>query len=227
MTTWWVTDILGDDPSGYIRLLSWIFWVIFSICLHELAHGWAAIEQGDDTPRTTGHMTLNPLVHMGRMSLLMFALIGIAWGAMPVNPSRFRDGLLGDAKVSAAGPAMNLLLAVIALTILGALEAMAAGPGASEGVKAFAEQLTPFLLIGGILNIALMALNLLPIPPLDGSTILRSLVPATERIYSHQNVDRFALLALLAVFFFGGRYLFSFAASAAYWWTGLIGNLLT
>lgn len=224
MATWWVTDILGDDPSGYIRLLSWIFWVIFSICLHELAHGWAALEQGDDTPRVTGHMTINPLVHMGRMSLLMFALIGIAWGAMPVNPSRFRDGRFGDAKVAAAGPVMNLVLAICALTILGALEATTAGSAA--GAAAFIDLLKPFLEIGGRLNIALMALNLLPIPPLDGSTILRSLVPATERIYSHQNVDRFALLALLAVFFFGGQYLFSFAASAAQWWTGVIAHLL-
>lgn len=54
--------------------------VIFSITLHELAHGWAAIWQGDRTPIETGHMTWNPLVHMGWASLLMFAIVGIAWG---------------------------------------------------------------------------------------------------------------------------------------------------
>jgi hypothetical protein len=68
--------------------VAWAVWVIASVCLHELSHGVAAIKLGDNTPIYTGHMTWNPLVHMGRMSLIMFALVGLAWGMMPVTPSR-------------------------------------------------------------------------------------------------------------------------------------------
>ena len=58
---WWVAELLRDSP---MLLASWVVWVIGSIVLHELAHGWAAIRQGDDTPRALGHMTWNPIVHM-------------------------------------------------------------------------------------------------------------------------------------------------------------------
>lgn len=222
MSTWWVADVL--QHGGYIYLFSWIFWVLLSICLHELAHGWAAIHQGDDTPIALGHMNLNPLVHMGQMSLLMFAVIGIAWGAMPVNPSRFRDGRLGDAKVSAAGPAMNLLLALITLTGLGLLVGMMAGKDAATST--FVVNFGTFLEVGGRLNLALLILNLLPIPPLDGSTIVRSLIPSTERIYSREGFDRFGLFILIAVFWFGGQYLWRAADFVTEWWTLLVAHTL-
>lgn len=93
-------------------LVSWVFWVIVSIVLHELGHGFTAIRAGDRTPIELGHMTPNPIVHMGRSSLIAFALFGFAWGAMPVNPSKFR-GPYDRLKVSGAGPAVNVGLAVV------------------------------------------------------------------------------------------------------------------
>ena len=104
---WWMHAVY--DSGGLAAVLGWVFWVIFSICLHELAHGWAAIWQGDRTPRETGHMTMNPMVHMGGASLIVFALVGIAWGLMPTDPSRYRWGRRGRIAVAAAGPLMNLL----------------------------------------------------------------------------------------------------------------------
>ena len=88
-TGWWIHD-LWQSGQGTL-LVSWIFWVIASITLHELAHGWAAIFQGDDTPLVTGHMTANPVVHMGIPSIFIFLLLGIAWGAMPINPYKLRN----------------------------------------------------------------------------------------------------------------------------------------
>jgi hypothetical protein len=76
MNDWWVLS--AYKFGGAALLVSWIFWVIFSITMHELAHGWAALWQGDDTPRRYHRMTLNPVVHMGPVSLIMFALLGIA-----------------------------------------------------------------------------------------------------------------------------------------------------
>ena len=86
--TWWVHQLYQD--GRVVELISWVFWVILSITLHELAHGWAALWQGDDTPRRMHRMTANPLVHMGGWSLLLFAVVGIAWGVMPTDPSRYR-----------------------------------------------------------------------------------------------------------------------------------------
>ena len=169
------------------ELVSWIFWVIAAITLHELAHGWAAIYEGDDTPITTGHMTANPIVHMGVPSIVVFLLLGIAWGLMPINPYRFRHGKWGRILVAAAGPVMNLVLAFITLTILAFVIDL-------EGEQT---DLTIFLFTGGFLNLVLFAFNLLPIPPLDGSVILSNLSTTVARWYSHPQAGIAGLLFLL------------------------------
>lgn len=186
---WWVEAVLQRD--GPIALVSWIFWVIFSITLHELAHGWAAIAQGDRTPIERGHMTMNPLVHMGPMSLLLFALAGIAWGAMPVNPHRFRSGARGDVLVSGAGPAMNFALSLACIAVLGLLLRFGTAP----------QNLAMFLYTGAFLNIALGLLNLLPVPPLDGSRIVAGVIPETRRLYDHPNAPIVGLAVFFLIFF--------------------------
>ena len=163
MNSWWVHDLY--DNLGLVAVASWIVVVIGSITLHELAHGWAALWEGDGTPRELGHMTGNPLVHMGSMSLLLFAVLGIAFGLMPVTPSRFRHGYVGRIVVSAAGPVMNLLLFLIFAVALGLMERF----GASGPV---ADNVSIFLNFGAMLNVVLVVLNLLPLPPLDGWGIL-------------------------------------------------------
>ncbi len=223
MSSWWVQRLL--ESGGYVLLFSWAFWVILSICLHELAHGWAAIEQGDDTPIVLGHMNLNPLVHMGRFSLLMFAIVGVAWGLMPVNPSRFRDGRLGDAKVAAAGPAMNLLLALVALTALGILWGLVWRSTSPPGD--FAQNLHTFLWTGGMLNLVLMGLNLLPILPLDGSRIAAALSPSVDRLYHHQAAGPVSLACFILTFVVFSDYAFKAAGAAAEWWARLIASTLS
>ncbi len=190
---WWVHDLYQQGQT--VKLVSWIFWVIFSIVLHELAHGWAALWQGDDTPRRLGRMTVNPLVHMGMTSLLIFALIGLAWGAMPVNPGRFRNRRYGDVLVSLAGPAMNILLSLAALT--GVSLWLRFGPRAQP----LHENVATFLWTGGWLNIVLALLNLLPIPPLDGSRILAGLSRKARDLYNHPQAQLFGMFMLMAIFF--------------------------
>ena len=163
------------EPETQLYFGCVVVTVIISIVLHELAHGWAAIWQGDDTPKMAGHMTADPMVHMGGMSLLMLALVGMAFGAMPVNPRNFRSRF-GDALVSAAGPAMNFLLAFAALTALAVW--MRLGGIADEGPAHNGQYL---LRIFGVTNIALGIFNLIPVPPLDGSSVLGNFVPAYRR----------------------------------------------
>ena len=185
--TWWVHDLWMSGRG--IELVSWIFWVIASITLHELAHGWAAIWEGDDTPLTTGHMTANPVVHMGVPSMIAFLIIGIAWGMMPVNPYRFRHGKWGRILVSFAGPAMNLLIAFVVLTILGCIT----NPQVEQ------TNVEAFLLLGGFLNLILFALNMLPVPPLDGSNILANLSTTIGGWYRHPQAQMAGLLLFFAL----------------------------
>ena len=182
MGGWWVHDLWNAGRGT--ELVAWIFWVIFSITLHELAHGWAALWEGDDTPRVTGHMSANPVVHMGLPSMILFLIMGIAWGMMPVNPYKFRHGKWGQILVSFAGPAMNLLIAFVVLTVLGFM------------IDPMMEQtdVETFLLTGGFLNLILFALNMLPVPPLDGSNILANLSSTVGSWYRHPRAQMAGLL---------------------------------
>jgi Zn-dependent protease len=164
---WWAANLWQISP---VLLVSWVFWVIFSITLHELAHGWTAIRHGDDTPVRTGHMSVNPLVHMGPISLIAFALVGIAWGAMPVDPSRLK-GRHADAMVAGAGPVMNLGLALICVVLGACVVELLPRAGAGDDAVS---RLWQFFSAGGVLNILLAIFNMVPIPPLDGSRVLAS-----------------------------------------------------
>jgi Zn-dependent protease len=199
MLGWWVADAWEQNP---VFLVSWVVWVIGSIVLHELAHGWTAIRCGDRTPILTGHMTWNPLVHMGQMSLIMFAVVGIAWGAMPVNPANFR-GRYDDAKVALAGPMMNLLL--FALSLCGAVAAVIFSRQLGDPLG---PNLRVFAVSGAFLNLALMIFNLIPAPPLDGYRIIADLVPAYRRMWEGPNAALIATGAFIAIFWFGGPWAF-------------------
>ncbi|MEO1583137.1 MAG: site-2 protease family protein [Planctomycetota bacterium] len=198
--SWWVHDVYGE--SGIVGVVSWIVIVIGSICLHELSHGWAALRQGDPTPEALGHMTWNPLVHMPQTSLFLFAFLGIAYGLMPVDPSRFRSRY-GDAYVAAAGPAMNLLLAGIFVAIGGLVLAYIQQLG-----DPFGPNLLRFCELAVVLNVTLALFNLIPVPPLDGSRILGDFVPSYRGLFESENGQWVGLGLFLLVFFFAGRFLF-------------------
>ncbi len=171
-----IERLFSGNPADRFYFLAVVLVVVVSIVLHELAHGWAAIKLGDDTPIHQGRMTPNPLVHMGLFSLLALAMVGLAWGQMPIDSSRLR-GKRAETKVALAGPAMNLLLAIVCLTALG-LWLRFGGPAPGPGLAENGQQL---LQIGGMVNLALLAFNLLPIPPLDGSHVASDFFPGYRR----------------------------------------------
>ena len=157
-------EYLFRDPWFF---LSWSLIIIFSICVHEYAHAYAAVRRGDSTAVT--HLTLNPMVQMGPLSLATLALIGFAWGAVPIREGIFwrpRD----RAWVSAVGPLSNLVLCAIFAT-LSAITVRVAGAGAPAVF---------FLSLGAQANGVLFVLNLLPAPMLDGWSVLSAWFPAME-----------------------------------------------
>lgn len=212
---WWVADFWNHASYGPVWVVSWLVWVIVSIVLHELAHGWAALYHGDTTPRDTGHMTWNPLVHMGHFSLIALAVFGIAWGAMPVDPSRMR-GRHADAVVSAAGPAMNLLLALIALICLIIWRPLADGSlisGMTIG-EPLGGNLTAFFFIGAFINLLLLLFNLLPVMPLDGGRITAHYIRPYREFVQTEHGMWISLGGMLLFFFFAFRFIIPAAMGA-------------
>lgn len=174
---------LATDPILFCRI---IVIVITSVCLHELAHGCAALSQGDDTPKRSGHMTLNPVIHMGWESIIFLCLAGIAWGQMPVNSSKFRNPRIGNILVSAVGPLSNLALSILFIVMLQLNSSYANSVILS----------TEFLWLAAHVNLYLFIFNLLPIPPLDGFRVCSEIFPALKQLeYSH-----FGLFALVILF---------------------------
>jgi Zn-dependent protease len=203
---WWVSDLINDPTLGFPALFAWAFCVIGSIVLHELAHGWAAIRLGDQTPIHTGHMTWNPLVHMGGFSLIAFLLIGIAWGSMPVDTSRLR-GRHGAALVALAGPAMNVALAIACCVGFGLWAVLAPKMGVTDPLLTNFER---FFFFGVSLNIVLALFNLVPIMPLDGGRILAEYSRAYADLLRTDNGRWIFFGAFALLFFFGAELIFGF-----------------
>ena len=175
----------AEDP---FYVVSWIAVITFSICVHECAHAWAALKLGDDTAAENGHLSLNPMVQMGWMSLLLLALFGLAWGAVPVDPRRLRTAGRA-ALVAAAGPVANLLLAVVFSALM---VASAFLPEDAQTVP------LAFFRLAAVANGVLFLFNLLPIPMFDGWTVLSAVVPPMQRVDPVQ-VQTWSWLLLLAV----------------------------
>jgi Zn-dependent protease len=204
---WWSRYL---EDGQYWLLYVFAMWIIVSICLHELAHGWAALQQGDSTPRDLGRMTINPMVHMGGMALIAFVIAGFTWGSMPVDRSRFKWGRWGEVWVAAAGPLMNLLLAVLLFTALGiACNITGVSPSTiwaelhpelrhpSDGVGGSVHKLHQALLLGGEINAALFVFNLIPLLPLDGASIVAGMSRVTYRLYNSPKAPLVSLIVLV------------------------------
>ena len=156
--------------------------VVFSICLHEFFHAWTALKFGDTTAADRGHLTLNPLKQMGPMSMIMFLLLGFAWGAVPVNPAVLRArNRHAPAIVALAGPATNFGLFLIGFFFFGFLATRIWNLIENE---AAGETVLLFFLMLGVYNLFLGIFNLLPIPGLDGWNALTEYVPRLRNVHS-------------------------------------------
>jgi Zn-dependent protease len=200
--------------------------LIPSIVLHEVAHGWVASRFGDDTARRAGRLTLNPVGHLDPIgSLVAPALLAVSglpvWGwakPVPVNPAAFRRPTETMAVVALAGPATNLLIAlllgvvlaveVVASPICDRLATFADAPGLlclGGGELAVTGGLGARVLLAAILvNIALAVFNMLPIPPLDGSRLLPLVLPERARAVYHRFAPYGFLILIMLIFVFRG-----------------------
>ncbi len=187
--------------------------LLFSLTVHESAHAWAANRLGDPTARLLGRVSLNPLVHIDPIGTLLFPLIAaisnvplIGWAKpVPVNVGRLRRGRTDYVLVAAAGPASNLLLALVASLVLTVMPVSPMHVGEPNLSAPLARLFTQ----GLVVNVFLALFNLIPIPPLDGGNIVSGLLPRSLRTL-YDSLRPYGFLLIYALMYTGGiQYLVS------------------
>ncbi|MCW5829938.1 MAG: site-2 protease family protein [Deltaproteobacteria bacterium] len=195
--------MLLRDNFSMTAVVLWMTVLIFSLSVHEFAHAWTAWKSGDDTAARMGRLTLNPLAHLDFLGTIMILFAPIGWAKpVPVNPSRFKKPRRDEILVSMAGPASNIVIAMLAGLGLRGLT-MAHGnllQAASGGVDLFAA-LAGALSLLVFLNFALAFFNLIPIFPLDGSHVLENLLPLEAQM-RYREIRPYLPFVLLALIFF-------------------------
>lgn len=196
---------------------------LFAISVHESAHAWTASRCGDPTARMLGRVTLNPIRHIDLFGTILLPLVAaisgiplLGWAKpTPVDPRNFRNPMMDDILTSVAGPVSNFIVAAGALLLLGGISLSSAsgrglvlglaaggdGAGSNPVLAPIAVLLFQLMLI----NIVLAVFNLIPVPPLDGSHVLRHFLSEPVRLV----YDRIGIFALLALVYLGGGLLWS------------------
>jgi len=182
--------------------------LLFSVSMHESAHGWMAEKFGDPTARNQGRITLNPIRHIDPIGsiilpILLYLFGGIIFGwAKPVrvNPYNLRDPRRANMFISAAGPLSNIIAGVLGIVIfvilkhLGVVNPIHIFMGGNPGF------LTLFFYYLIIINIILGIFNLIPVPPLDGGWILEGMLKG-EALYHYQKIKPYGLIILIVIIF--------------------------
>jgi Zn-dependent protease len=188
--------------------------LLLAISAHEAAHAWMSYKFGDDTARLLGRITLNPVAHTDPIGTLLIPIVGFVFGAMsgggrlpligwgkptPVNPLRWRNKDVANVMVSVAGILANLLIAIIAFTILKVMIVTGSFYAIPESMREPVILFLDFLLT---MNVSLAVFNLLPFPPLDGSKILDTFLPDSLRP-ALAALEQYGFLILMVLMYMG------------------------
>ena len=170
---------------------------LFCITFHELSHGYVAYKLGDPTAKRAGRLTLNPIRHIDPFGLLMMIVAKVGWAKpVPVDPRYFKDPKKGMALTALAGPMSNFILAFAALGLCSLLYHLPIRNGEAGSIAFLV--LACFLGNIAILSAGLGLFNLIPIPPLDGSKVLYSVLP--DRIYGKiLRYERYIMLLVIVL----------------------------
>ena len=189
------------NAAALLSTLEWAVPVVFGVVLHEMAHGFVALRFGDTTARDARRLTLNPLRHVDPVGTVLFPLVLVlshssfvfGWAKpVPVDFSRLKNPKRDMVWVALAGPAMNFVLALIALAALGVMQ---------NAAFSAAPTVVRMLLNAALFNFSLMTFNLIPVLPLDGGRILTGILPMRQAIrFARTEKYGFGVIALLLIF---------------------------
>lgn len=188
----------ASNPGQILALLLSIPGVLIAITFHEYAHAWAAHKLGDDTAKSQGRLSLNPLKHMDPIGIAMLLFLGFGWGRpVEIDSRNFNRNISvrkAEAIVSIAGPLANFILAIVFSAIYGALIKFNALTSMDTRTA-----LTIITILQSIIsiNIGLGVFNLIPLPPLDGSKVLSYFLPYNARDWFENNQQIFYIIFLI------------------------------
>jgi Zn-dependent protease len=211
--------VLSVDPVLAIILVA-IFLVV-AYPVHEFAHAWAAYMQGDATAKMFGRLTLNPIVHFdplgGTLTAISLLFSGFIFGwakPTPVNPANFRDRRNGDVIVALAGPASNLVMALIAALVFRVLLA-------TDTLSVLPDIAGQALYYFVVFNVLLAIFNLIPVPPLDGSALLFRLLSPRQAWQLRPMLAQYGFIILIGLVLVGGRVLGSLIVNVSNFLVGV------
>jgi Zn-dependent protease len=184
--------------------------LIFAIVLHEVAHGWVADKLGDHTARSMGRLTLNPISHIDLFGTIILPILCILMKSpifgyakpVPINPYNFKNPRKGMAISSLAGPGINAVMAVTFAFLLRAVMPAIEVFIPKQAWAWFAMPVSLMFGYGVIINVVLAVLNMIPIPPLDGSRVVYWLLPDKQAAVYYR-LERYGMFLILALFGFG------------------------
>lgn len=187
-----------SDPAQWLmQKLLIIPGVIIGISFHEFAHGWVAYKLGDPTPKLQNRVTINPAAHVDPIGFVALLLAGFGWGVpVEINPNNFKHRRRDELLVSVAGVVMNLIMAIVIALVMKVLLIVTGEAFFTEGVGGIIwEMLTNIIVV----NLVLMIFNLIPVPPLDGFSIVSEIfnIKHTPLYYKIYNNGFFILMALI------------------------------
>jgi len=191
---------------GFQDLLLFVPVLLFSVIAHEYAHGFAALKQGDTTALAAGRLTWNPIKHIDLWMTILLPVLLYYWshGAVvlggakpvPVDPRNYRNYRRGDIIVSLAGVVTNLLIALGCTAVIALLGVV----GRAQSLEPSAGILQAMMVTGVRINLLLFAFNLIPIPPLDGSQVLKHLLPPALAV-QYQRVGLYGIAILVLILY--------------------------
>lgn len=178
--------------------------LIFAIVLHEVAHGWVANKLGDHTARDMGRLTLNPISHIDLFGTIIIPVLCIlAHGPIfgyakpvPINPYNFKNPKKDMALSSLAGPGVNIIMALAFAFLFRIIMPALEGKLSTQSWQQFANPLNLMFGFGIVINVALAVLNIIPIPPLDGSRIVYWMLP-DKYATAYYRLERYGLIILV------------------------------